>query len=82
MFQFSATKKHHFRRPVGVAATAISFPGPHSTWHIGEELAFEGDAVRCEPSDFETNDAFGRGIFDDFQCHGDMKWVRFQDPTS
>ncbi|CAK9050098.1 Hypothetical protein SCF082_LOCUS27668, partial [Durusdinium trenchii] len=22
--------------------------GPHSTWHIGEELAFEGDAVRQE----------------------------------
>lgn len=23
-------------------------PGPHSTWHIGEEVAFEGDAVRRE----------------------------------
>ena len=29
-------------------ATSFLTAGPHSTWHIGEEVAFEGDAVRRE----------------------------------
>ena len=36
------------RRSPRLGLVHCFLPGPHSQWHIGEELPFEGDAVRQE----------------------------------